>query len=474
MSVRLPNGHLTEDTAMRTAHDWGRAQGRPPRSATVSRKSYTVSRKLYYGRAIACVIVAMVAACDGPTSTSSSSDPSSPPVDGMGARTDESVRTEAAGVAYPFVTLEPTATATLSVGQQATFWAHLSEANGNNWPSCCSTWVSSDPSIASVSVIGYGLLSGEHAVVVAHSRGRATITATTESQTTGTLTVTVGSASGTSTSEGSTSGYTSSGSSSGSGSKSVASTSASEPTTGTHEPAGMATQVNTGALTSTAPFSMFSSSSQSSSGAWSGNLTPVPGGTGLRITYRTNLPAGSAPVTFGVGIRSPGTGWYYQRMNVRFSPNWTNAENPVIKLCEPQTQQHGSGEGPTENPVIGGFVNAGPTESYLTTLLQGPNGHFRDLFAEPTPNAQANLSDGNWHTMEVLFGPESSPGAGNGTYKAWVDGVQVASDDNVLWLAPGNRVGWPYLLFQPVYGGVQSRPPSTMYWDFDELYVSTR
>ena len=42
---------------MRTAHDWGRALGRPRTSATVSRKSF-------YLRAIICGAAAALAACD--------------------------------------------------------------------------------------------------------------------------------------------------------------------------------------------------------------------------------------------------------------------------------------------------------------------------------------------------------------------------------------------------------------------------
>jgi hypothetical protein len=179
-------------------------------------------------------------------------------------------------------------------------------------------------------------------------------------------------------------------------------------------------------------------------------------------------------VRFGIGVQSAGSGWYYQRMQVRFSSNWTNANNPVVKLCEPQTEQDGPISGTKENHVIAAFDNGVSTSSYLTVVLQGPYYQSRDLMEQPIGNPAANLTNGNWHTMEVLFGPESTPGAGNGTYEAWVDNTQVASYRNVQWLAAGNRVGWPYLLFDPVYGGMQSSPPTTMYWDVDGLYVSTR
>jgi hypothetical protein len=236
----------------------------------------------------------------------------------------------------------------------------------------------------------------------------------------------------------------------------------------------MAPQINTGPISSTSAVTVFSPTTMSATGEWIGNLSVVPGGTGLRLTYTTSLAAGNSPVRFGLPVHAPGTGWYYQRMKVRFSSNWTNVQNPVIKLCEPRTQQTGSGAGPNENHVIAGFTDTDPTKSYLSILLQGPNSNFRDLRELPQDNPRANLSDGNWHVMEVLFGPESTPGAGNGTYQGWVDGAQVASYNNVLWLAPGNNVGWPYLMFDPVYGGAKSAPPYAMYWDVDQIYVSTR
>ena len=205
--VRLPNGHLTEDTAMRIAHDWGRASRRPHRSAPVGCNSY-------YVRTLLCGAAAALAACDSsPKSATSPTDP----VNAMGSREDESVRTEVRGVAYPRVAVKPSADVDMSIGQQSSFSALLSEPNGNAWASCCSTWKSSDASVASVDVTGYGGQDGERGIVVAHRAGSATITVTTQSGTSGTLKVTVGSSSTGSGSAGASSGGTG-GSSGGSGS----------------------------------------------------------------------------------------------------------------------------------------------------------------------------------------------------------------------------------------------------------------
>lgn len=235
-------------------------------------------------------------------------------------------------------------------------------------------------------------------------------------------------------------------------------------------------QVNTGPMTSIPSyFSIFSSSTPASYGEWSGNLTTVPGGTGLRIMYKPGLQGGYSPVRFGTGVHSAGSGWYYQRMKIRFSPNWTLNGNVGLKFCEPRTQQTGSGVAANENDVISMHdFETRSTHAWFMVLLQGPNGQARNLFEQPQYNSAANLNNGAWRTVEVLFTPESTPGAGDGSYTGWVDGVQIAHYTSVRWLAPGNQVGWPYLMFDPTYGGGNNSPPTTMYWDVDQVYVSTK
>src|SRR6185437_9830250 len=136
----LPNGHLTEDTAMRSAHDWGRAHGRPCRSATVSRWPF-------HTFAFAMAGVAMLAACDGSTPP-----PTNAIVNGD-THARESIRSEIGGVVYPVVAIQPNTT-TMSLGQTIRFQAHLSDQNGS-WTSCCTTWKSSDPTVISVTTTGY-------------------------------------------------------------------------------------------------------------------------------------------------------------------------------------------------------------------------------------------------------------------------------------------------------------------------------
>jgi hypothetical protein len=244
-----------------------------------------------------------------------------------------------------------------------------------------------------------------------------------------------------------------------------------------HEPGGMAVQVNTGPITSLSVFDHFSPSTRSATGEWAGNLTLVPSGegTGVRVHYPTYLKGANSPVRFGHGVPSPGTGWYYQRMKIRFSTNWTMSGNGSVKLCEPRTWYHGSGAGATENDVIAAHVYESTSAgAYLYVMLQGPEEHFENLKEQPLYNSTADLTGGAWHTVEVLFTPESTPGAKNGTYTGWVDGVEIAHWTGVWWLARGNKPGWHYLMVDPTYGGGPHSPAHDMYWDLDELYIATR
>jgi uncharacterized protein YjdB len=326
------------------------------------------------------------------------------------------------------VSLSPSAS-TLAPGQTTQFTATARDASGTVL-SVGVSWTTSDGTVASVSSSG---------LVTGNANGSATITAT------------AGSVSGT-----------------------AAVTVESGPPGGFNEPPGMSTQINSGPITSISLFTVFSPTTPSSLGDWSGNLTLVPGGTGLRVNYPPTLPGGNSPVRWGHGIASAGSGWYYQRMKVRFSPNWTLNGNVALKFSEPRTQQTG-GSGPNENDVIGAHdFETLSVHAFFYILVQGPDGNSRDLFEQPQYSPAANLNDGAWHTVEVVFSPESSPGAGNGGYTGWVDGTQVAHYTNVQWLAVGNQVGWPYLMFDPTYGGGTHSPPAAIYWDFDQLYVSTK
>jgi hypothetical protein len=106
--------------------------------------------------------------------------------------------------------------------------------------------------------------------------------------------------------------------------------------------------------------------------------------------------------------------------------------------------------------------------------LQGPNNHFANLGVNQ--GLIGSLTDGTWHVDERIFIAETTAGAGDGQYLAYLDGVLVAKYTDVLWLAAGGTWGINFILFDPTFGGAPSttHPLAGDFWDFDQLYVSTK
>jgi len=265
------------------------------------------------------------------------------------------------------------------------------------------------------------------------------------------------------------------------------------------EPSGMTVILNTGVLTAVpangqtmtggSVFQLVSPPNGSFTTTGDANqLVPVPPsqGTGLRVLYPASLPGGFAPVIFGFTL--PGAGkTLYIRMRVRYSPNWTNNGNVGTKICEPQFVN--SNNGGNENDAIGGHCDNPPqADQYLQVLQQWGNGlplAFRNLpdgnptsWARADPNGQlAGPTAGTWHTIELLFTPQSSTSTADGGCRIMNDGNECVNATNVQWVQGSDSQNWGYIRFEPTYGGGHNSPPNVtpfLYWDFDELYVSSK
>ncbi len=259
------------------------------------------------------------------------------------------------------------------------------------------------------------------------------------------------------------------------------------PLATSHEPTGMNAQLDTGPLTvmpaatgswtnGNVTFHMYSPVTMTASGESSANLVRVPCGSGLRLVYDPTLEGGWSPVTFGTSIASPGKTTYYQRWRIRTVPNWAGPRNGNgIKLCEPQALNEGPGGDAGTNDILMMWPNGGPN-AVMSAMegLQGPNGHFADLGVNQ--GLAGNLTDGDWHWDERIYIAESTAGAGDGQYYAYYDGTLVAKYTNVLWLAAGGTWGIDAWEVNATFGGAPAgtHPLTGDYWDFDELYVSTK
>jgi len=381
-------------------------------------------------------------------------------IGGKSATASATVTSSAPTVAT--VTVSPSSS-TIQAGNQVQLTATDKTSSGTVVSGQAVTWSSSNTGVATVASNG---------IVTAVTAGGATITATSDGvQGTATLTVSAATGGGP---------Y--------------------------HEPSGMTAQINTGPIstqpaqqingvynwtmgTIPAQWTNYSPATMSGTGEWAGNISSVPGGTGLRFTYGPSLAGGNSPVRIGTSIPNHGSGDLYVRWNFRLSPNWTLSEASGLKLMEPRTVNS------TENHVIAVNSDGQSTNGsnmWLGVLLQfatgsgtqGINVPGNSEGQAPVPSqafssAVANVGGaarGTWHMMEAYFQHESSAGANNGQLTLWVDGTQVFQSSSLHFFESGESMGWNFLMFDPTYGGDKAtdHPPTTIYWDIDQLYLSTK
>jgi trimeric autotransporter adhesin len=458
-----------------------------------------------------------------------------------GVSANASVTVSQAAVAS--VTVAPT-TLSLTAGASSGLTATAKDANGNVLTGYPATWSSSNASAATVSSSGVvtGVAAGSATITVTISGKSATAAVTVaaaQQQTVATVTVAPGTSSiqmgnqvqlaatdktsnGTvvtgqtvtwSSSNSAVASVTTSGLVTGSGVGTATITAVSAGQQGTssitvtagtngpyHEPAGMTVQINTGPMSAapsqsengswtegTTSFTNFSPNTMSSVGEWAGNISSIPGETGLRLSYNSTLDGGNSPVRFGAGFQSSGTGYLYVRWMFRLSSNWTLSQASQLKVMEPRTinldenhvisfspyGQPSDGSNMWPNAFLQFALGSGTTSLYVPGNSQG-----QDASTSYFTSSVANVGGsgrGTWHTIEFYFQPESPAGSPNGQLTIWVDGTQVYQTTSVNFFLSGEAMGWNYLMFDPCYGGdVASDHPPGIYWDIDQLYVSTK
>lgn len=222
-------------------------------------------------------------------------------------------------------------------------------------------------------------------------------------------------------------------------------------------------------------------------GEWAGNISIDSAlGSGLRITYPSNVTGGFSPTRFGPqSFTNHGTlGTLYISFNVTYSSNWTDNGNLGCKLFDITI--------PTSmlvNHIIDSAIDQNhspldPTDAFLYLALQGPavstvnvpqitgSQQMRTLY----PNSQmAGPSKGTTFFMEMVVQQDHPAGTGNGTYQAWRNGVSAVPLQTGLHVIPSSTsIGWNGIYFDPTYGGGSNHPPTgtAIYWTIDRLYAS--
>ena len=251
----------------------------------------------------------------------------------------------------------------------------------------------------------------------------------------------------------------------------------------THEPAAMTPQINTGIMTALpAGLTMLSPATWGApfQTGQAANLAPVPSGqgTGLRVTYPSILPGGFSPVRFSFALATPSP-QIYVRYLIRYSPNWTNNGNTGTGMFAPQFS--GNNNAGNENDLLTGRCDNPPmVDQYVVVQQQGQTTRtlpaVSSTVAAADPNGNmAGPTRGSWHLVEALFTPQTNTATANGGCTVWMDGTQCFTAANVNWVSGADSPNWATLLCDPTYGGTVSPPAVSpaMYWDFDQLYLST-
>jgi hypothetical protein len=262
-------------------------------------------------------------------------------------------------------------------------------------------------------------------------------------------------------------------------------------------PAGMFTVVNTGIMTGSPSTTNggewtvngttlvnLSPNTPSDVGEWAGNISTVPGGTGVRITYPTSLTGGNSPVRVQVtpgyaSLGGVGTGYYYISWRVRFtgqSAGWIGIDDGNgTKMCDLKTVPNWDDLSDPENHILMNYPIA--TSNAIYQPMIGLQNNSVDQFANLVTNVNTStgiITDGQWHQYEFLATPESAPGNGDGGCFAWIDNVQHVNYTNVKWLQPGQDIGWGGWLMDPTWGGGTTSPTYNQYFDWDQLYCALK
>jgi hypothetical protein len=178
----------------------------------------------------------------------------------------------------------------------------------------------------------------------------------------------------------------------------------------------------------------------------------------LRIIYTTDMSPNTEPGANWLplsNVKEIYTGWW-----MKVSPNWT---------CNP------AGCGKITFIFAQGGGNVYTNLYHKSDTVQGPpfrigsNTEWAPYGQEHrTPNVTTTyVYPGQWHRIEFYYKYESSPGAGDGIIRWWVDGVLNGNYTNIYYPTS------PFVefLYAPT---IQFPPPAEQYMYIDHTRVSRR
>jgi hypothetical protein len=314
------------------------------------------------------------------------------------------------------VTVAPT-TATLAAGATTQFTATVKDAGGSVLTGRSITWTTSKPTVATVNASG---------LMTAVAAGSATITATSESRI-GTAAVTV--------------------------------TTATPPsTTWPNEPAGFV-QLNDqpwNQLTGNA-WNYLRRAASKDANIVSDSTAPFSPLNVLRMIFTTDMGSDREPGVHWMalsGVKEIYTAWW-----LKVSPNWQCSPAG----CGKMSFLFDSGGGNVYSTILNPASGQGPP---FRVGLKPQWGFGYDLNFYPNVTTTL-IYPGEWRRLEFYYKYESSPGAGDGIFRWWVDGVLNGNYTDVRYPS----AGFVEFQYAPT---LQNAPSAEQYMYLDHTRVSRR
>ncbi len=177
----------------------------------------------------------------------------------------------------------------------------------------------------------------------------------------------------------------------------------------------------------------------------------------LKIIFTTDMIHDTEPSVHWTSI--PSIKEIYTAWWMKVSPNWTCSPAGCGKITFLFSDT---------NNVYTGIFN--PTDSsqgppFRVGLKPQWGGYDLNFY----PNVTTTLiNPGEWHRLEFYFKYETTPGAGNGIFRWWVDGVLNGNYTNIFY--PGDN-GFVEFQYAPT---LQNPPPAEQYMYIDHTHASRR
>jgi hypothetical protein len=188
----------------------------------------------------------------------------------------------------------------------------------------------------------------------------------------------------------------------------------------------------------------------------------------LQARYPIGTVGGTTPATPGRIVKkiAGSPQWLYLSVWVQLSSNW---------------RAHSTGT----NKILYVWMDGGP-KFFLSAegsnaadlapagRLQGtPDDELRRR-EQLMPNVSPKrVIPGKWQRWEVLL-KANTPGASNGEFHVWIDGVETGRYTDVAYLASNEKTNWTAVDVEPIWGGGGDRLPATQTMKFDHIYVSQK